>query len=337
MSTKPTKLITYENVSVFAVDDEPEYLETFRIAARYFDRLSCFTMDRPDGVVDWALSKPLSRFSLFFLDIRFHSRRLGFEICRSIRKDDVFRFSPVIFMSTSLDQNDINEAFRSGANSYFHKSTGTSKRIKAAHDQLSYWLDKANLSENGVSKPDSKIADRLASNLGPSSGRRPSIDRPVQTMERLQSDLLSSLLRDLGNQSGDVIPQSTKDTLLKSIRRLREIFSFTPEAFLKQMIDCVDVYCNCIEEWVKLASLKHEGFRIRQDQCLEEASSARKALGLWVRRWRNQRALDLGGHFFRIDVWIWDTFGELSANPSFPSLYLSLKRFRALTFHSDLY
>lgn len=65
----------------------------------------------------------------------------GREVLREIKTDERLRTIPVIVLTTSEDQRDIQYCYNSGANSYLHKQvdlTGFFAAIKRLKD---YWFD----------------------------------------------------------------------------------------------------------------------------------------------------------------------------------------------------
>jgi CheY-like chemotaxis protein len=64
----------------------------------------------------------------------------GLEVLRRIRADDRTRLLPVVILTTSKEQQDIQTAYSLGANSYIRKPVDFEKFIYAVGQMGLYWL-----------------------------------------------------------------------------------------------------------------------------------------------------------------------------------------------------
>lgn len=65
----------------------------------------------------------------------------GREVLREIKTDERLRTIPVIVLTTSEDQRDIQYCYNSGANSYLHKQVDLTRFFAAIKRLKDYWFD----------------------------------------------------------------------------------------------------------------------------------------------------------------------------------------------------
>lgn len=78
--------------------------------------------------------------ALVFLDLKL-PRMDGLEVLRQLRADDRTRSLIVIVLSCSTEENDVQESFRRGANSYLRKPVDFIEFSNMLRDTLHYWLE----------------------------------------------------------------------------------------------------------------------------------------------------------------------------------------------------
>jgi two-component system response regulator len=64
----------------------------------------------------------------------------GLEVLRRVRADPRTRFLPVVILTSSMEQSDIVEAYRLGANSYLRKPVDFLDFVETARQISRYWL-----------------------------------------------------------------------------------------------------------------------------------------------------------------------------------------------------
>lgn len=64
----------------------------------------------------------------------------GLELLRIIRNTDITKLLPVVVLTSSLEQTDLVESYRLGANSYIRKPVNFDEFIEIIHLVISYWL-----------------------------------------------------------------------------------------------------------------------------------------------------------------------------------------------------
>lgn len=84
---------------------------------------------------------------LILLDINL-PRLDGKEVLSFIKQSSLFRKIPVIILSTSNSERDIEECYNNGANCYVVKPSDLDGYVRVVHAIESFWLNIANLPEN---------------------------------------------------------------------------------------------------------------------------------------------------------------------------------------------
>jgi two-component system, response regulator len=69
----------------------------------------------------------------------------GLEILRQIRSNEVTRNLPVVVLTSSVEEKDLNESYRLGANNYYRKPVNYDEFIDLVRQLCSYWLDTGRL------------------------------------------------------------------------------------------------------------------------------------------------------------------------------------------------
>ena len=64
----------------------------------------------------------------------------GLDVLRALKNDPEFKKLPVVILTSSGDDNDINTAYELGANSYIVKPVDFDKFVEIAHQIDLYWL-----------------------------------------------------------------------------------------------------------------------------------------------------------------------------------------------------
>ncbi len=76
---------------------------------------------------------------LILLDLKL-PRMSGLEVLAKLKTDGRTRSIPIIMLSSSTEETDINESYRLGANSYIHKRMNAEDFNRVLYDILSYWF-----------------------------------------------------------------------------------------------------------------------------------------------------------------------------------------------------
>ncbi len=120
-----------EQPKVIIVDDDRETREMLTLtleleglevaqAANGLRLISILHVDRPDVI--------LLDVMMSWID--------GFELCRSIKKNEEFKDIPVIFVSAKKTPEDVREGLEAGAVDYFPKPVDVEKLVARIHQLL---------------------------------------------------------------------------------------------------------------------------------------------------------------------------------------------------------
>jgi two-component system, response regulator len=65
----------------------------------------------------------------------------GLEVLRQIRNNAETRYLPVVVLTSSVEENDLNESYRLGANNYYRKPVNYDEFLDLIRQLCNYWLD----------------------------------------------------------------------------------------------------------------------------------------------------------------------------------------------------
>ena len=114
------------NCNLRLVSDGDEALDYLFGRGRYGDRCRS---PRPDLIL---LDLNMPRFS-------------GRQVARAIKNNPFLKRIPVVVLSTSAREEDIEELYSIGVNSYLQKPTNFDEFTAALRDLSSFWLERASL------------------------------------------------------------------------------------------------------------------------------------------------------------------------------------------------
>ena len=89
--------------------------------------------------IDYLLDTENELPSLVILDLKL-PRLSGLEVLKHIRADARTKFLPVVMLTSSDEESDINEAYQNGANSFVSKPVNIDEFTNAVRDLGLYWL-----------------------------------------------------------------------------------------------------------------------------------------------------------------------------------------------------
>lgn len=136
-----------ELATILLVEDNPDDAE---LIAHAFKKVGIanplFLVDDGDKALDYLSSRsPFSNRSayplpgLILLDLKL-PRRSGFEVLDDIRSTAATRRTPVIVLTSSNQQNDIQRAYDLGANSYLVKPVGRNALLAMVQSLDAFWI-----------------------------------------------------------------------------------------------------------------------------------------------------------------------------------------------------
>lgn len=137
----------YKNNRILLVDDNPDFVE---LARRAFDKASIVNplVVAEDGVEaleylfctgKWAERDAGDKPVVVLLDLKL-PRVSGLEVLRRMREDPRTSLIPVVVLTTSSEDRDIEEAYILGCNSYIRKPVDFTKLSQALQQTGVYWL-----------------------------------------------------------------------------------------------------------------------------------------------------------------------------------------------------
>lgn len=126
------------------VEDNPDDMEFALLALRDNGLMGKIVVAR-DGqeALDYLLGHcgmPEEKLEFILLDLKM-PRVDGFEVLRQVRANDATSCLPVVILSSSKEERDVETCYRLGANSYIHKSLDFSKFTESIKQIGHYWLD----------------------------------------------------------------------------------------------------------------------------------------------------------------------------------------------------
>lgn len=133
--------------SILVVEDNPLDIDLMKRAFKKQHFLHPVTVAR-DGeeavayIENWAKGEPLPLIIL--LDLKL-PRIDGLEVLRQLKAHEDFRVVPVVVLTSSSEDKDIETAYKYGANSYIVKPVDFDKFLKVATEIEVYWLDTTTL------------------------------------------------------------------------------------------------------------------------------------------------------------------------------------------------
>src|SRR5215468_3377987 len=130
---------TAEEIDILLVEDNPNDAELTQRALKKSEIGAQLTIARDGAEALEYLSSDKSKPKVIFLDLKL-PKIDGIEVLRRVREDDRTRAIPVIVLTSSQEERDINECYRLGANSYVVKPVEFDKFYKAVGDLAIYWL-----------------------------------------------------------------------------------------------------------------------------------------------------------------------------------------------------
>lgn len=136
------------NIEVLIVEDNPHDAE-LTLHALKRENLDGGVMVVRDGAEaleflfsdgDTQKSERSKNLKLMLLDLKLPKLN-GFEVLESIRECDDFVALPIVILSSSAVESDIQQAYKAGANSYIVKPIDFAEHSRALVDAVKYWLN----------------------------------------------------------------------------------------------------------------------------------------------------------------------------------------------------
>ena len=128
-----------DSCSVLIIDDNPD--DVF-IAKRAIakSRPDCDIQEAYDGLAAMEYLSNGRPPALILLDLKMPGIG-GIEILNLIRAREETRYIPVVILSSSKMEQDVKTSFKSGANSFLHKTHDMTEFTEMLRMTLHYWMD----------------------------------------------------------------------------------------------------------------------------------------------------------------------------------------------------
>jgi two-component system, chemotaxis family, response regulator Rcp1 len=142
------------DLEVLVVDDQPENAQILREAMRLCG-LSCVIITADDGraALDILQQRPMGTSNylpdLILLDLNLPTVS-GYEVLKAIKADEKLKTTPVIVLSSSAAQNDIDSSYRLHANAYVIKPEGLDGVLSFVAALRSFWFATVALPRNSA-------------------------------------------------------------------------------------------------------------------------------------------------------------------------------------------
>lgn len=120
-----------------SADDEMFTLRAFRKTLEFTSVVVAHDGEEAVGLLN--AEAPGSRPDLILLDLKV-PKLDGFEVLRHIRANEEFKLVPVVVMSSSGEEKDVDRSYALGANSYIRKPIDYESYQEAIRQIGSYWL-----------------------------------------------------------------------------------------------------------------------------------------------------------------------------------------------------
>jgi CheY-like chemotaxis protein len=128
-------------------DNDEDYETTVRALRKVGVDKEVLRSENGDEAIDYLLQRngyappvPAPRPAIILLDLNMPGTD-GFEVLEMIKQDMVLKSIPVVVLTTSSSDRDIEMCYRSGANSYIQKPVNLDGFVEAIKQFKDYWFE----------------------------------------------------------------------------------------------------------------------------------------------------------------------------------------------------
>ena len=134
---------------VFLIEDDGSYRWVIRrlLENAFGEDVSVEEFPNGEAALERAAADPPP--DLVLLDLNLPGMD-GFEVLRRVRAEERTRKVPVIVVTSSQEERDVQRAYESGANSFVSKSDSPERTLQRLRLLPVYWLELNRLPERGV-------------------------------------------------------------------------------------------------------------------------------------------------------------------------------------------
>jgi two-component system, response regulator len=128
-----------QEIDILLVEDNPNDAELTQRALKKSDLGARLAIARDGAEALEYLLSSRPRPKVVFLDLKL-PKIDGIEVLRRVRAEERTRCLPIVVLTSSQEERDINECYKLGVNSYVVKPVEFDKFYKAVGDLGMYWL-----------------------------------------------------------------------------------------------------------------------------------------------------------------------------------------------------
>src|SRR5437763_345467 len=128
-----------EEIDILLVEDNPSDAELTQRALRKSELGAHLAVARDGAEALEYLLSSRPKPKVIFLDLKL-PKIDGIEVLRRVRGDERTKAIPVVVLTSSQEERDINECYKLGVNSYIVKPVEFDKFYKAVGDLATYWF-----------------------------------------------------------------------------------------------------------------------------------------------------------------------------------------------------
>ncbi|MGH9626210.1 MAG: response regulator [Bryobacteraceae bacterium] len=142
---------THEAVNILLIEDNLADVRLFRRALQQTEMRHCLSvLHDGEDAVEYLFRRGEHAGAivpdLIVLDLNL-PRKSGLEILKEIRADRALKRTPVVVLTSSAHQSDVNTAYENGANMYLLKRHSLAEIEDMVHFIATTWLETATLPE----------------------------------------------------------------------------------------------------------------------------------------------------------------------------------------------
>ncbi len=136
-----------ENKTIWLIEDNPDDVElTIRAFKKNNLKNEIITLKDGGLAVDYInatgefINRDINKKpAVILLDLKL-PKVDGLEILKELRNSALYKYTPVVVLTSSLEENDLKSAYQLGANSYIRKPVDFNKFIDCSQQIGLYWL-----------------------------------------------------------------------------------------------------------------------------------------------------------------------------------------------------
>jgi CheY-like chemotaxis protein len=136
-----------DRCDILLVEDSPDDIDLIERALHKADpKVKCHVLTDGEQAVSYfsAMNGNASLPSLVITDLKM-PKRTGHELVEWVRRQPHLAGIPIVVLSSSDDQHDIDRAISLGANAFIVKPLGLTDLVKALQSLLASWLHRESL------------------------------------------------------------------------------------------------------------------------------------------------------------------------------------------------